>query len=428
MGSRPTNLYEIADGKLRLNLHYGQTQAWDSTARFTFVLAGSQGGKTSFGPWWIWKEAKAHDLEGDYLAVTASYDLFKLKMLPEMRTVFEDILRIGRYWSGERIIELAHPEKGFLAKRADDPMHGRIVLRSAQSPGGLESATVRAAWLDECGQDDFRLESWEAIQRRLTLHRGNVLGTTTIYNLGWLKGEVYDRWVAGDSDYAIIQFSSILNPAFPPEELERMRRVLPDWKFKMFYLGEFAKPEGLIYSCFEDNMLEDAFVPPLDWPRVVGIDFGGANQAAVYLARDPKGVWHLYDETLEGEQTTKEHARRMRVKLDGCEDVTFVGGAKGESQQRRDWRAAKIPIKTPPINDVEAGIERVVRIIKENRFRLSRECKGVKDEIGTYRRKLDDEGEPTEQIVDKSAFHRLDALRYAACQITSARHFMYGFV
>lgn len=41
-------LYDIEHGKLTLHLHAGQTKAWDSEKRFVFVIAGTQGGKTSF--------------------------------------------------------------------------------------------------------------------------------------------------------------------------------------------------------------------------------------------------------------------------------------------------------------------------------------------------------------------------------------------
>lgn len=41
-------LYSVEDGKLKLSLHPGQARAWRSDARFVFMLAGTQGGKTSF--------------------------------------------------------------------------------------------------------------------------------------------------------------------------------------------------------------------------------------------------------------------------------------------------------------------------------------------------------------------------------------------
>jgi hypothetical protein len=37
-------------GELKFNFHPGQLRAWDSDKRFILVLAGTQGGKTSFGP------------------------------------------------------------------------------------------------------------------------------------------------------------------------------------------------------------------------------------------------------------------------------------------------------------------------------------------------------------------------------------------
>jgi len=88
-----SDIYAIDEnGKLKLRLHEGQTRAWDSERRFVFVIAGTQGGKTSFGPWWLWREIKECG-EGDYLVVTATYDLFKLKLLPEMQRVFGRVLR-----------------------------------------------------------------------------------------------------------------------------------------------------------------------------------------------------------------------------------------------------------------------------------------------------------------------------------------------
>lgn len=40
-----------SSGQPHLHLHVGQGKAWRSQRRFVFVLAGTQSGKTSFGPW-----------------------------------------------------------------------------------------------------------------------------------------------------------------------------------------------------------------------------------------------------------------------------------------------------------------------------------------------------------------------------------------
>jgi hypothetical protein len=138
-------LWKIEDDKLILPFHKGQAKAWRSEKRFIFVLAGTQSGKTSWLPFWLEREIRqtASPTGGnDYIATTASYDLFKLKFLPEIRSIFEHVLRIGRYWSGERVIELKDPAKGFWAN-AMTRMYGRIILRSAASPGGLESQPLK---------------------------------------------------------------------------------------------------------------------------------------------------------------------------------------------------------------------------------------------------------------------------------------------
>lgn len=411
------NLWRIDDGQLKLSLHTGQARAWRSDKRFTFLLAGTQGGKTAFLPWWLKREIDRCG-SGDYIAATSSYDLFKLKFLPEMRIVFEHLLGMGRYWAGEKLIELRDPEtQEFWARRADDPMWGRIILRSAASKGGLESATAKAAILDEVGQDEFTLEDWEAILRRLSLSQGRVCAATTPYNLGWLKSEVYDAWANGDPDFNIVQFSSITNPAFPKAEFERAKRKMQDWRFAMFYLGQFTRPAGLIYGGFTSDMLVDPVPIPDDWPRVVGVDFGGANTATVHLAQSPAGIWYAYLETLDGGKSTGEHVSDQKRNLGSVDSYELTGGAPGETQQRLDWDDSGLAVNEPVITDVESGIDRVSQLIKENRLRIFKTLKGLRDEIGSYSRKLDELGNPTDEILNKRHFHRLDALRYASIHI-----------
>lgn len=175
--------YTADKQKAQLHMHPGQLRAWDSERRFVVVLAGTGGGKTTFGPWWLWREIQKCG-PGDYLAVTATYDLFKLKMLPALLDTFVYTLGIGRYKPSDRILEVPS-------------LQARIILRSAESDGGLESSEAKAAWLDEAGQDSFSIGSWEAVLRRVGKNMGRVLATTTIYNLGWLKSALYDRWQAG---------------------------------------------------------------------------------------------------------------------------------------------------------------------------------------------------------------------------------------
>ncbi len=391
--------------KLRLHPHPGQLRVWQSEKRFTFMLAGVQSGKTTWGPFWLHRAIERGG-PGDYLAVTASYDLFKLKMQPELLRIFTEVYAHEgwTYRASDRVIARGKGDNAY-----------RIILRSANAPGGLESATAKAAWLDECGQDDFTLEVWEAVLRRLSLSEGPVLGTTTLYNSGWLKSEIYDRWKEGHPDYEVVQFESILNPAFPHREFERARMTMQDWRFQMFYRGQFARIASLIYNAFTDNMLVDPFPIPSDWRRLVGVDFGGANTATVTLAENPDTeVWYACHESLEGGKTSAQHAAALRERAEDWQDWQAIGGAPSETQQRMDWP----DVGEPAIADVEGGIDRVVSLMQTDKLRVFRSLSGLRDELGSYRRKTDEAGNALDEIVDKRKYHRLDALRYVCTGIT----------
>ena len=405
----PNELYKInKDGVLRLLLHEGQTKAWESEARNTYIISGHQAGKTTFGPWWLDREMDRRG-PGDYLAVTANYDLFKLKMLPEMLKVFGEIYPGWRYHGSDKTIT---------GDREDGEY--RIILRSAKAESGLESATAKAAWLDECGQDDFALSALEAVNRRLSLHQGRILGTTTPYNLGWLKSQVFDRWRAGDERYKVIQFRSTMNPAFPQEEYDYQKTVMQPWKFAMFYDGEFSRPAGLIYGSFKDEHIIEPFAIPADWPAWGGMDFGGVNTAAVKIVQNPEsGAMYVVNEYHHGDRTAAEHAKALA----GWACGVWYGGAKSEGQWRKEFQAAGMPMNEPAIADVEVGIDRVYGQHSGGRYFVFSSCTKYIDEKGRYSRELNEEGKPTEKIKDKNTFHILDAERYVIPSLGTTWYF-----
>ncbi len=375
---------------------------------------------TSFGPIWLDREITTRG-GGDYIAATASFDLFKLKMLPAIQEYFEHYLGVGRYWLGDKVMELRNPETGqFMAKRSTDPMWARIILRSAQTKGGLESATAKGAWLDEFGQDEVPLDAYEAVRRRLTLWRGRILITTTPYNFGWLKQQVVDR--ADKTTIEVINFPSTANPQFPEEEDEELRRSLPPWKYAMFHQGLFERPPGMIYGDFVNKMIYEgghkvgAFPIPRDWPVFVGVDPGANNTAMIWMARDPADkAYYVFHESLEGGRASDEYAKSaLKLAEDKNYDVrAWFVGQKSEKQQRTDWRQAGMRnVKPPPVHDVESGIDRVISLLRQYRLFFFETCEGTLDQMGRYSRKVDPNGEVLEEIQGKEKYHYLDGLRY----------------
>jgi len=394
------DIYTVSGGKMRVTLHPGQTKAWDSEKRFVFIIAGTQSGKTSFMPLLLNREIDRMG-EGDYLAVTATYDLLKLKFLPEMKRFFCDLFG-WEYSASDRAITRQYKPRMFT----------RIIMRSADAEGGLESATAKGAVMDECGQDRFQVGAWEAIQRRLSLSRGRVLAGTTPYNLGWLKTEIFDRWKANDPDIDVIQFKSIMNPAFPKEEYYDRKKTMPAWKFEMFYNGNFSRPAGLIYDNFDDELHTcPRFAIPASWERFVGMDFGLVNLAAVFYAKEPRTerlfAYRIYR---GGGFSMASHVAAI---MKGEPRIPFaVGGAKSEGNWRLEMRANGLPVREPDVKEVEVGIDRVYGAHANNEIIIFDDLTEYLDQKHTYSRELDAQDRPTEKIADKATYHFLDAERY----------------
>ena len=407
------------DGDLDVNLHPFQLAVLDSPARFVAAIAGSQGGKTVIGPVWMHEEMRAMG-PGDYLVGSPSYALMNRKALATFLLLFDELLGLGTYHaSGNRFVLNRRGEDWFWEAPQDVPTN--VYFAHARNASSLESSTLKAAWLDECGQPEFRVDSWEAVVRRLAIFRARALLTTTPYNFGWLKQRVHDPWRAGDKDFEVIGFPSLANPAYSVEEDERARRDLPAWKYQMFHQGRFTRPAGLIYDSFDpDRHGAEPFPIPKTWPRHVGIDFGGVNTAAVFYAENPQtGHLYLYREYLEGGRSAAEHARHIQLGEPPFDSVT--GGSASEGQWRHEFRVSGMPVRRPPIKAVEVGIDRVYGCHARDEITVFRSCARYLEQKAIYSRELDDRGEPTEKIEDKESFHLLDAERYAIAHLRSAR-------
>lgn len=433
-GSHPLYRADTVRRSLDIYLHEGQRRVWDSTRRFVFMIAGKQSGKTIYGPLWLFQQIMKRGA-GDYLAVSATYDLFKLKMLPAIKEFFVKTLGIGRWWAGDRILEIKNPYTGkFDAERQDDPMWARIILRSADSEEGLQSATAKAAWLDEPGL--YKPTVWKDVLGRLSLHRGEVLGTTTPYDLGWLKQIIYDPFIKGlDTDIDVIQFSSKLSPFFSDEEYEMLRTKMQTWQFRMDYDAEFGRPPAAIYEDFVDELRGDGghkvqrksvkLLP--HHPRFVAIDPGTVNPAKIWVAHiTEEDIYIIYRIEKGGKRlTSKEHAAKdVREAKERDERVIWWAiGAKSEKYWREDYKnAGANGVKEPTVSEVEEGIDRVTHLWKTFRLYVMDDLYDLIDEILKYSREVDPvNGDVLPGIKDKSTFHLLDAVRYFAVQVVSKK-------
>jgi len=417
--------------------HEGQLRAWGITERIALLLWGHQSGKTVYGPHWLLREIVRTATEGeanDYLLAGPTIELLKKKALP---TLIRVMGAYGEYNSSDRAFRFS--AEGVKKLTGFTSASVTVFVGYATKHESLVSATYKAAWLDEAGQDDFKLESWEEVVRRLAIHRGRVLITTTPYAWNWLKTVIADK--AGDH-IKVIPFESIQNPAYPRDEWERALVELPEWKFDLFYRGVFTRPLGQIYDCFEQEFNTcKRFKIPEDWPLLVGVDFGPDNTACVLCARELDdfgektgrvyaiATYHGGSGESENEQDTAAgHIRKLREMamkaIDGVPQLPlgYAGAGRNEMGWRGFWTLAGQPLNKPSDGSVEFQIQCIwtamKRRIDKGRFPgkaqlvVFDDLQSLIGDINSYSRVLDPSGNRTEDIADKSKWHRLDALRY----------------
>lgn len=378
---------------VRARLHPGQQRAFDSSAKVVMVLAGTGGGKTAFGPLWLLERRRRHGPGSSFLVV-APHKILVRTTMPAVLNLFEVKLRLG---------EWQNKNEGIWRFRDG----GYIYFASADTPESIEGAHVHAAWMDECGQRQFPEAAWHAVQRRVRFHAGDILGTTTPYVLGWLK-ELWDAWRRGERpDVEFISFPSIANPRYPREEFERARRTLPEWQFRMFHLGEWDRPAGLVYADVTDAHWVASLPLGADaWDAYAGLDFGYNNPTAiVYAVLSPDDVLYVYDCYYESGRTDADNARlaprppRLRQ----------AWGDPSSPEAIEEFRRAGWPVSPSERHEVRDGILAVIERLRTGRLRFVRgpAMADLQRELDSY---VWDERQPDRPV--KLNDHLMDALRY----------------
>ncbi len=419
---------EDGEDKLRINFHQGQDELWSVEGRHVVASCGTQSGKTCFGSVWLhreidnWLETSPTE-QGDFLAVSATYKLMTRKMLPQMRLYLTTYGGLAEHKKVDSCFESYEKLRG-------GPLWV-IFLGTGENPDSNESATGKAAWLDEPGQKTFKRESMEAIDRRVSIARGRILYTTTPYVFGWFKREVYDRALRREFGYRMVNFRSVMNPVFPKEEYHEQKMKMPNWKFVMFYDGIFERPAGQIYDKFDtETCVIKRFNVPLSWMRYVGIDFGPVHTAALFYAVEPNtGNIFLYrtiktESKMSVHENVVEWQKHMHRDTDGNIDESIlkrVGGAHGESGWRDAYKAEGWPINEPKITgsgSVELQIDRVYALHKLNKVFVFDDLFEYLDEKESFSRELNEDYQVTDKIENESTFHYMAAERYILSDFT----------
>jgi len=261
--------------------------------------------------------------------------------------------------------------------------------------------------------------------------------TTTLYNFGWIVQHILDvavktgdvsfyyenggeiqKTVSKQKDITVIQLDSIVNPQFPKEEFTDAAELLSEEEFNMFYRGRKSTRRFLIYDVFdpEKHVCTTPFKISDSWKRYWGMDYGGEHMAVIFLAEEPTTKrLYVYREYMAGGKDVAGFTDDI-VKGE-ISPFRAYGGSKSEENWRREFRWHGTSVEQPTIIDVNLGISRTYTAIKNDGIIFFSDVKGIIDELGRYRRVRNENGEATDEILDKNTFHRLDALRYIVSSI-----------
>lgn len=190
-----------------------------------------------------------------------------------------------------------------------------------------------------------------------------VLSLTPLKGFTW----VYHKFLGKpEPGYRHAHIHGLDNPHADPEYRKRVFAGLSAEQIEARERGGFVVLEGRVYKEFQRSVhVVPSFVPPREWPRYRGIDFGVRNPfCCLWVAEDPRDtVFHVYREFYRPSPT--EEAGHAVNKLSEGDVEPEWTAADPESLDGRITLRDKCDIVTlPAVKDVEEGISDVRELLK----------------------------------------------------------------
>lgn len=378
-----------------MKLHEKQKEVLQSRARFRVLNAGRRFGKTILAI----EEMLfcASSLDGArivYIAPTyqAARDICWEQLKTRAHNLNADI--------NESRLELAVPNR--------HSTKSHIFLRSWDNIETLRGQWFNFIILDEVAMYRNFWTGWnEVLRPTLTDKKGRALFISTPKGFNWFY-ELYN--MQGQSDaFKSFHATTYDNPHVDPKEIDEAKEQLPDDQFAQEYLADFRKVEGLVYKEFDRSRHIFTHMPNAEMivEKRGGVDFGHTNPAGiltVYKTKDKK--YYVTDEYYERGKVNSELIQEMASRK-----CASWYPDPAEPDRIEEMRRAGLSINEVSKN-VEAGIDSVRALLKQNRLFFHFNCHNLIWEAETYRYKprRADQNEPEEPIKEND--HLLDCLRY----------------
>lgn len=374
-----------------VQFHPAQKKAFNFDTQFAAAVSGVQSGKTFLGVHWALKQIAQHEGKSGIIAAPT----YKILQQATMKKFFDIAPSYRKYFK---------EQKGEI----NLPNGTTIYVRSADNPLGIEGITAQWVWLDEGGQCSEL--TWTILRSRVSMTGGQILITTTPYNMGWLYKGFFIPWKDGiDKSLSFFTWPSIDNPYFTKEFYEAERGRLRPEEFARRYEGKFEKMTGLVWDLPAEQIID-----PKDFgtkaERIGGVDWAYEDPAAISVWYYYDKCWYKTDEWKQSKRTTKEIIQVMKNKTSE-HHLTAWYPDPAEPDRIEECRREGLPMMETN-KDVKGGISMIQQLIREKRIFMFNNCKETIDEWAMYHYEEPQENKEAKDIPFKFNDHLCDADRY----------------
>jgi PBSX family phage terminase large subunit len=373
-----------------MKLHQHQAEIASDNHRFRVLCCGRRFGKTTLAVEEIKGCALYKESRIAYIAPTyqQARDIAWQMLVRELKPIIKKV--------NESRLELEIVNK--------DEKSSYIFLRGWEAVETLRGQAFDFIVIDEVAMmRNFWLNWEEVIRPTLTDRKGQVMFISTPKGFN----HFYDLYNKQDIDFKSFHYSTYDNPFIPKEEIDKAKEELPENRFEQEYMANFKKTEGLVYKEFERERHVTTEQPTSVAETLVGIDWGYTNPAGVLRIRvDRDNHYWIDSEYYQRGRTTEQivdYAKSLkptRVYPDPAEPDRI------EIANRSGLNCLEVS------KDIEAGIDSVVTLFKQNRIHIHPSCKNLILELETYHypEKRPDQNEKETPVKEND--HLMDCLRY----------------
>jgi hypothetical protein len=384
--------------------HDLQLMTFVSEASFIMLMMGQQGGKTSWGPPWLFHKMEQYPGMGT-IAVGKTRDQVNETMLK----------KIIDYAKGT-VFEGKHHKQGHYYETT----YGDILLKTAEEPNNIQGPHPCGVWGDEPGAWSY--EAWVQTSSRVDSAGCQFLGTSTPYFMNWFY-QLYRAWLRGSQDIEFLIGDSLVNPSYSRVMWDMKERIMTPDQFALYMRAQFRKESGLVYKDFEREKVAKRF-KTIHRPCILALDLGSADpEAALVMSMDPTtGAVYVYAAYEKTDVDQGKHADELAPLIDRflIDEVAYDPrglAAKQDLEKELVKRGQRNLKWFPKTVEVEPGIADTTRLLRGNLLYCDVDlCEPFFNEAEAWKRN-DKTGVPEA----RGPNHTLDAFRYGLKHLQEMR-------